>query len=477
MKNISGKKLGAIVLAAGLGLGSTVALSTSALAVGDEAGKNCGAPAGQPGELTNDGHYYYATCADGATVTIPMKVKIGQPLHLEGTGFTSKKGEPSFIAQKYDEGGGYRPTKKPLDPDGLETLPTDTMDAFLSNEDGSWSHDFELLTADNNKKKVEWKVGEKHSINLLTGSIVDSDNIRGVRVEFEIVADEPDPEPSETATEDPTEPESPEPSETATEDPTEPESPEPTTDPTTEPSESAKPTEDPKPTDAPAEEVALTATPQKISAKDFTNKDKGVNLSATGLKPGAEITFNVARTADGVKPITETVTVDKDGKAQWIVYGTDAAHPESYVGEYKVGVEYDSKDEALVKALDKKNLSTSFTVTAEDPKPGEGDDNGNGDNGADDNGNGDSSAGDDNGSGDSGNGDSGAEDNGSGDNGSGDNGSDDSAGSDDSTGNDDGDNAGNLPKTGMELTAAGIGAGLLLVGGVAVMVSRRRKQD
>ncbi|MCQ9385852.1 LPXTG cell wall anchor domain-containing protein [Brevibacterium sp. 68QC2CO] len=568
-------------------MGGAVTLGTSsALAVGDEAGKNCGAPAGQPGELTNDGHYYYATCADGATVTIPMKVKIGQPLHIEGRGFTSKKGEPSFIAQKYDEGGGYRPTKKPLDPDGLETLPTDTMDAFLANEDGSWSHDFELLTADNNKKKVVWEVGKKHTINLLTGSIVDSDNIRGVRVEFEIVSEMPDdwPAPNWPKPEPSTGP--------STDAPT---SPAPSQNPSSEPTESTKP--DPK--------AVLTIDPKVIGTDEFVNKDAvqptqtpssaptndkapgktepageattsagetdpagggskvlpkaqaaaaekstadasdtesaaaekvpGVLVTLTEQKPGDTVTYDVV-SPDGKKALSKAVSVGKDKTASWNIFGVLSAEKtaDDLVGKYGVNVtaggkyytdtfevvkgktpskveakfsltpetlgtdDFVNQDKGVSAELTEQESGTSVTYTVKGPKAVKPSKAKKIDVGTDGVakwsifGNnpatpeayvgtytvnvtaggktykgkfevvGDEVVGDDETDGTDGT---------NGSDGSGDAGGDDpQAGGETETG-------GDLPRTGMELTAAGVGLALLFIGGVAVILARRRKRQ
>ncbi|SMY10731.1 hypothetical protein [Brevibacterium jeotgali] len=166
-----------------------------------------------------------------------------------------------------------------------------------------------------------------------------------------------------------------------TEEPTEepPETAEPTEDPTDEATETAEPT----PTDQPTETAEPTATPtddeddadveyalhvdpQEISPADFVDQDKGVTLTAQGLEAGEEAEFSVAAAGSNVESLTEVVTADEDGVAQWNVYGLDASNPSAYLGDYDVTATNESDE----------TVSGSFTVTdaaGDDSEAGEDD--------------------------------------------------------------------------------------------------------
>jgi LPXTG-motif cell wall-anchored protein len=118
-----------------------------------------------------------------------------------------------------------------------------------------------------------------------------------------------------------------------------------------------------------------------------------------------------------VTAFDETIKADDEGKASVNVYGTSADDPSAYVGDYDVTVTCGDDE-----------LTGDFSVE-KDPNAGGGDEDGNED-----------------GNGDGGNG---------GDNGNG---------------------GGDLPRTGTELTGLVGGAGLLLIGGVAVALTMRRKK-
>ncbi|HLR44559.1 MAG TPA: hypothetical protein VK065_05155 [Brevibacterium sp.] len=223
-----------------------------------------------------------------------------------------------------------------------------------------------------------------------------------VSASFEVVesysgeTEEPTEEPTETA--DPTE----EPTETG----------EPTPTDTAEPTETAEPTATPTDDEDDADvEYALDVDPQEISPADFVDQDKGVTLTAQGLEAGEEAEFSVAAAGSDVESLTEVVTADENGVAQWNVYGLDDSNPSAYLGEYDVTATNESDE----------TVSGSFTVT-----DAAGDD---GDAGEDDSDNGDDR--------------------------------DDEGGSD-------------LPRTGMELGGLAAGAALLTIGGATVLLSRRR---
>jgi hypothetical protein len=217
----------------------------------------------------------------------------------------------------------------------------------------------------------------------------------------------------------------------------------PTEDPTDEPTE--EPTDDPTDDgdddqgDDQADELALSISPDRITASEFVDSERGVILSVTGLEPGDDIEFAVAPTSgQNVDPADLSATATEDGVASTVVYGTSSIDPASYIGDYSVAVSGIDEDaaqagtetattEAAAQSAD--DLTGTFTVTTDDGGSDDGDSDG------------------------------GSDDNGSGDDGSDRNGSDD---------------GGQLPRTGAELGALAAGAALLAVGGAAVVISRRR---
>lgn len=220
-----------------------------------------------------------------------------------------------------------------------------------------------------------------------------------VSTSFEVVESYSDDE-TEEPTEDPT----------TTAEPTDTAEPTPTETATSEPTETAEPTATPTDDDDADVEYALDVDPQEISPADFVQQDKGVTLTATGLEAGEEVEFAVSP-AGSVEPLTEIVTANENGVAQWNVYGLDDSSPSAYLGEYDVTATNESDE----------TVSGSFTVT-----DAAGDD---GEAGEDDSDNGDDR--------------------------------DDEGGSD-------------LPRTGMELGGLAAGAALLTVGAATVVLSRRR---
>ena len=164
-----------------------------------------------------------------------------------------------------------------------------------------------------------------------------------VSTSFEVVesytdeTEEPTEEPTETA--DPTENPTTEPSPTETA--------------TSEPTETAEPTATPTDDDDAEVEYALDVDPQEISPADFVQQDKGVTLTAAGLEAGEEAEFAVTAAGSNVEGLTEAVTADEDGVAQWNVYGLDSTNPGAYLGDYDVTVTNESDE----------SLNGSFTVT------------------------------------------------------------------------------------------------------------------
>ncbi|WP_210603383.1 LPXTG cell wall anchor domain-containing protein [Brevibacterium oceani] len=172
-------------------------------------------------------------------------------------------------------------------------------------------------------------------------------------------------------------------------------------------------TEDPT---TPAAEAKLTVSPETITPADFVKDDKGVTLAVENCEPGEDVRFLVnPKGESSVTAFDKTVKADDEGKANVNVYGTSASNASAYIGDYDVTVTCGDDE-----------LTGDFSVE-KDPNAGGGDGN--------ENGNGDGGNGDDNGNG-----------------------------------------GGDLPRTGTELTGLVGGAGLLLIGGVAVALTMRRKK-
>ena len=168
---------------------------------------------------------------------------------------------------------------------------------------------------------------------------------------------------------------------------------------------------------APAEEATLKVSPETITPTDFVNEKKGVTLAVENCEPGEDVRFLVnPKGESSVTAFDKTVKADDEGKANVNVYGTSASNASAYVGDYDVTVTCGDDE-----------LTGDFSVEKDaNAGGGDGDEDGNGGN-------------DDGANGDAGNG-------------------------------------GDLPRTGTELTGLVGGAGLLLIGGVAVAMTMRRKK-
>ena len=175
-------------------------------------------------------------------------------------------------------------------------------------------------------------------------------------------------------------------------------------------------------TPAPAERE-INVDPKEIVASDFVKEDKGVTVTVKGFDEGEKVTLEVASGPENVEGITLDETANENGAAAFSIYGTSEADPSVYLGKYDVNVTGANDTD------EEKALAGSFNVVE--------DEEGNGGGGNDD---GDNGNNDDDGNGDGGDG-----------------------GSD-------------LPRTGAELTGLAAGAGLLVVGGAAVVLTMRRNK-
>lgn len=102
---------------------------------------------------------------DGATFSAPDQWELGQPLVVEGKGWKTAAGnQGSVIAVKYDQG-----TVVPADP-------VDDLDGvwlvITADRDGNWVAELPF------PENAGWADGETHAVHLLTGMLVNDDNIR-----------------------------------------------------------------------------------------------------------------------------------------------------------------------------------------------------------------------------------------------------------------------------------------------------------
>ena len=297
----------------------------------------------------------------------------------------------------------------------------------------------------------------------------------------------PSPEPTQEETQTPTPTETPtsEPEQTPTETPSVQPTPEETQTPTPEPTQEETPTPEATP-EAPASDASLSISPSKISAEAFGDKDQGVNATVTGLKAGSKYTFKFEHSEGKTSAYEVTKTADDKGVATAGVAAGEGS--EVHPGKYTVTVTGDDLDAPL---------TGSFTVlpaqddseedNAPEDTPTTPDDGGNSteiDNSQD--GQGDASEDEQEDS------EAPAEDDSSNDNADATE-SDESTDSGDSEESSDtsrrpaeeraprhGENAtapessNDLPRTGTELTGLALGVGLIVVGGAAVVVTRRK---
>ena len=167
----------------------------------------------------------------------------------------------------------------------------------------------------------------------------------------------------------------------------------------------------------------------ELTAKEFLDKESGVQIGVIGLKANEKFTYSVTKVdGDGkVEDYENEATADEEGRWGTTLHGVHKGQSiESFVGKYKVTVKSEQGE-----------LTDHFTVT--NGKKSDNDD--------------DAEAGDNG----SGNGSGNGSDNGSG------SGKDSTAG-----------NSSDLPRTGAGLTGLLAGGALLTVGAATVLITRRR---
>ena len=175
-------------------------------------------------------------------------------------------------------------------------------------------------------------------------------------------------------------------------------------------------------TPAPAERE-INVDPKEIVASDFVKEDKGVTVTVKGFDEGEKVTLEVASGPENVEGITLDETANENGAAAFSIYGTSEADPSVYLGKYDVNVTGANDTD------EEKALAGSFNVVEDEDGNGGGGNDGGDDGSKDDDGNGDG-----------------------------------------------GDGGSDLPRTGAELTGLAAGAGLLVVGGAAVVLTMRRNK-
>ncbi|MCI2266339.1 hypothetical protein [Sediminivirga luteola] len=113
-------------------------------------------------------------------------------------------------------------------------------------------------------------------------------------------------------------------------------------------------------------EQQLSVDPERITPEAFVDPDRGVTATATGFTAGETVTFTIAPDGEAVRGLSQTVPVDEDGTAAFVIYGDSPSDPSIYIGSYTVTV-------------DGTDLSASFEVADDTSPPGPG---GSGDDGS-----------------------------------------------------------------------------------------------
>lgn len=123
--------------------------------------------------------------ADGATVTGPDRVVVGQGISISGTGWVGPPGAGSVIAVKLDDGKIERKTPI-VDPATRAELAADIFALVQASPDGSFTATVEFPTSTNATKT--WAAGSKGSLRLLTGKLLEGDEVRSTQVSFQVVS-------------------------------------------------------------------------------------------------------------------------------------------------------------------------------------------------------------------------------------------------------------------------------------------------
>lgn len=119
---------------------------------------------------------------DGAVLQFPKVWEKGQPLRLHGENFFGADGKtPSVAAFKLDNGGVVR-TDGSLD--GIKPIQQITVKGLWqvvrADENGNFDAEIDFPTPEHtDADQSTWAVGTEHSINILTGSLVKGDIVRG----------------------------------------------------------------------------------------------------------------------------------------------------------------------------------------------------------------------------------------------------------------------------------------------------------
>lgn len=110
-------------------------------------------------------------------------------------------------------------------------------------------------------------------------------------------------------------------------------------------------------------EAKLSINPEKISAVDFINRDKGVTITVTECEPGSEVKFEVWGLESSGKLYEQSAEANENAAASVHIYGL-GDDPAPYVGTYKV----------FAMCADQAEMEGEFLVTSN----GGGDDGSNG---------------------------------------------------------------------------------------------------
>lgn len=111
-----------------------------------------------------------ASAPDGASVTGPDEVVVGDPIVITGTGWTAPSGDGSVIAVKLDDGGLSGRTAVTNPATGQQIANLTVFAIVQAAADGTFTLSVPFPTTAN--ATGTWPAGTEHGLRLLTGSLL-----------------------------------------------------------------------------------------------------------------------------------------------------------------------------------------------------------------------------------------------------------------------------------------------------------------
>ena len=134
---------------------------------------------------------------DGAEATGPAEVVVGQAITISGTDWKAPSEVGSVIAIKLDL-GAVTTTRTLVNPgDNSEITNNTVYGVTRADSAGTFSVTVPFPTTPT--ESTTWRAGEKHSVQLLTGSLLPGDVRRSMELSFDVVAVASSPSPTPTS--------------------------------------------------------------------------------------------------------------------------------------------------------------------------------------------------------------------------------------------------------------------------------------